>query len=87
MWIKLDKLGLQKSASSRFSLCKDGVRMDAKDRTRVLGSGETCNEHLTSRALKLSTENIAVYPEKVQTDGAQEQESHGEDSGSRSKAS
>jgi hypothetical protein len=61
--------------------------MDAKDRTRVLGSGETCNEHLTSRALKLSTENIAVYPEKVQTDGAQEQESHGEDSGSRSKAS
>lgn len=87
MWSKLDKLGLQKSADSRFSLCKDGVRMDAKNRTRVLDSGETCNEHRTSRALKLSTENIAVYPEKVQTDGTQEPESHSEDSGSRSKAS
>lgn len=87
MWIKLDKSGFQKSSGRRFSLCKDGVLMDVKDRTRVLDSGETCNEHLTLRALKLSTENIAVYPEKVQTDGAQEQESHSEDSSSRSKAS
>lgn len=84
---KLDKSGLRKSAGRRFSLCKDGVLMDAKDRTRMLDSGETCNEHLTLRAFKLSTENIAVYPEKVQTDSAQEQESHSEDGGSKSKAS